>query len=168
MYRTDRRSSTFRVLVCAGLTAVLSAIVLAGTKKDDFKDAVRGDGCKMIPYSDLSSRCYDTYQKQRDWCTGDRELGCKDLNKDDPKDRETAKTRRDNAVECLEHRRYVLKTFADTVDRLKSESSDPDPEIKSLAEQIIKNIEATRQGHEDKIREADNRRETCDARYNGR
>lgn len=67
----------------------LSALVLIGNawaaSKSDFEQAARSDGCSLIPYSDLESSCRDHYAKQRQWCTGDREKGCGDLKKDDPK-----------------------------------------------------------------------------------
>ena len=154
-----------RILIALGLTACLAATMLAASKKETFQEAARSSGCNLIPYDDFRTSCRDNYAMQREWCTGDRERGCGDLKKDNPSDREQAKTRRDNAAQCLDHRRYVRKVYADAVDRLRSED---DPEIKSLAQDIIGRIEADRSGHEDAIRDTERRRDNCDAVYNGR
>src|SRR5713226_3415196 len=100
------------LLVVLGLIFCLR-IALADTKKEKFEAAARSSGCDLIPYDDLNSSCRDHYSKQREWCTGDRERGCGDLNKDDPKDREIAKERRNNAIECLDRRKYVRKIYDD-------------------------------------------------------
>src|SRR5579859_864918 len=109
----------WRFLMAILAIAFCLRIALADTKKEKFEAAARNSGCGLIPYDDLNSSCREHYGKQRDWCTGDRERGCGDLNKDDAKDRQIAKERRDNAIECLERRKYVRKIYDDAVDRLK-------------------------------------------------
>lgn len=156
------------VLLAIGLISCLSAIAFAWSKKEDFQEAARSSGCGLIPYSSENSSCRDNYAKQREWCTGDRELGCSDLKKDNPSDRELAKTRRDNAKECLEHRRYVRKIFDDAASRLRDEDDPSDAEIKALAQKIIDKIQEGRSGHEDAMRDTERRRDKCDDVYNGR
>lgn len=143
---------------------VLSGIAWAASKSD-FEQAARSSGCNLIPYASEQGSCREHYAKQREWCSGDRERGCGDLKKEDPKDRETAKERRENAKECVEKRKYVRSIYANVVDRLKGES---EPEIKPLAQQIISKIEDGRGAHEDAIRDAERRRDKCDDVYNGR
>ena|ERR1700685_1579162 len=97
------------------ILASLCAVALGDTK-DDFKKASQANqGCDLIPYSTIQSSCRDNYSKQRDWCTGDKEQGCRGMNKSDPKDRETAKERRDNAIRCIEYRTYQVKIFQDAL-----------------------------------------------------
>jgi hypothetical protein len=139
-------------------------IALADTKKEKFEAAARGSGCDLIPYDDLNSSCREHYGKQREWCTGDKERGCGDLNKDDPKDRETAKERRDNARECFERRKYVRKIYDDAVGRLKDES---DSDIKPLAQDLINKINGGIDGHKQALEDTEKRRDKCDKVYNG-
>jgi hypothetical protein len=141
----------------------------AADKKDDFKKAasVSGPSCDLIPYDSTNSSCRSAYAKQREWCTGDRERGCADLKKDEPKDREIAKERRDNAAQCFENRKYVRSKFEDAVSQLKSES-DPDPEIQALAKTLIEKINRTIDEHRGALEDTDKRREKCDRVYSGR
>jgi hypothetical protein len=151
------------LLVVLGLMFCLR-IAVADSKKEKFQEAARSSGCALIPYDDLNSSCREHYGKQREWCTGDKERGCGDLNKGEPKDREIAKERRDNAIECLDRRKYVRKIYDDAVDRLKGES---DPDIKPLAEDIINKINDGVSGHKQALEDTDKRREKCDRVYNG-
>jgi hypothetical protein len=160
----EKMQRGWRVLLFAlGLMFCLR-MALAQTKKEKFEEAARSSGCALIPYDDLNSSCRDHYSKQRDWCTGDRERGCGDLSKDDPKDRALAKDRRDNAIECLERRKYVRKIYEDAVDRLKGEG---DADIKPVAQEIINKIDAGADGHKQALEDTDKRREKCDKVYNG-
>ncbi len=151
------------LLVVLGFTFCLR-IALADTKKEKFEAAARGSGCNLIPYDDLNSSCREHYGKQREWCTGDKERGCGDLNKDDPKDREIAKERRDNAKECLERRKYVRTIYDSAVGRLKDES---DPDIKPLAQDLINKINDGISGHKKALEDTEIRRDKCDKVYNG-
>jgi hypothetical protein len=164
MNTLTNNARNYVVLVVVGVVIVLCGNALADTKKEKFERAARSNGCDLIPYDDFNSSCREHYGKQREWCTGDRERGCGDLNKDVPKDRETAKERRDNAKECLERRQYVRKIYSDARDRLRDES---DAEIKPLADEIIRKIEEGRSGHEDVMRDTENRAKKCDDVYNG-
>ena len=149
---------------------VLCSVFAAADKKDDFKKAasVNSPSCDLIPYDSLNTSCRDAYRNQRDWCTGDRERGCADLKKDDPKDRDTAKERRDNAAQCIENRKYVRSKFDDAVSHLKSESSDPDAEIQTLSKTLIEKIEQSIEDHKKALEETEKRRDRCDRVYNGR
>ncbi|MGH9747610.1 MAG: hypothetical protein ACRD59_16060 [Candidatus Acidiferrales bacterium] len=165
------RNAKYEVVIAICLAACLSTIALAGSKVEEFRAAAaENEGCRLIPYQDLQSSCRENYGEQRNWCTGERERGCGDLKKDDLKDREIAKERRDNASQCLVHRKYVRKIYADAVDRLRSDqdSSDNDAEVRSLAKVIKGKIEATFENHDSTIRDTERRRDTCDNVYNGR
>jgi hypothetical protein len=148
---------------------LLIAVSAFADKKDDFKKAasVNGPSCDLIPYSSLNSSCRDAYSQQRDWCTGDRERGCSDLKQNDPKDRETAKERRDNANQCIDKRKYVMSKFEDASSQLASES-DSDPEIRELAKTIREKIDRSIEDHKNALREVENRRAKCDRVYSGR
>src|SRR6266849_11142688 len=108
MNTLERRTKMRQILIAVGIL-VLCSVFAAADKKDDFKKAasVNSPSCDLIPYDSINTSCRDAYRNQRDWCTGDRERGCADLRKDDPKDRDTAKERRDNAAQCIENRKYV-------------------------------------------------------------
>jgi len=157
-----------QILIPLGIL-VLCSHFAAGDKKDSFKKAasVNGPSCDLIPYDSTNTSCREAYSKQRDWCTGERERGCADLKKDDPKDRDIAKERRDNAAQCFENRKYVRSKFEDALSQLKSES-DPDPEIQALAKTLIEKINQSIEGHRGPLEETDKRRDKCDRVYNGR
>lgn len=150
-------------LACVG-ACVASLAGLALAQKSDFDRAVGGSGCKLIPdtsynnYSSLRSQCHSNYDKQSDWCTGEREKGCGDLKKEEPADREEAKKRKEIAEECLKHRRAVRKVFDEVVSKLDGER---EAEIKPLAEKISERIKATFDGHDRAISDTERRRDKC-------
>jgi hypothetical protein len=148
---------------------VAMVVPFMGATKDEFKKAAGANsGCYLIPYSAIYDRCRDNYPKQTEWCTGAKEAGCRGMNKSDPKDRELAKERRDNAAKCIEYRNYQTGIFEDSVNELKKESSNPDQEIKAMAEIILNKTVASIEQHKDATKQVENRRDTCDEIYNNR
>jgi hypothetical protein len=134
---------------------VTTGVSVPQTKKDFEKAAQETIGCGLIPYTQLYDSCRGAYSRQRDWCTGEREKGCADLPKDQ---KDEARKRRDNADECLKMRKEVRKTYSDTIDQLKGEKQD---DIRPLAEEIIKRINATFPNHDVEIEKTERRRNTC-------
>lgn len=136
---------------------------------DDFKKASRESGCKLIPYDDLSTNCYEDYQKQKEWCTGEKNLGCKDLDKNKEEDRSIAKERKDNASQCISWRLQVKKSYDLALDKLNyDQSHNENPEIRSLAVDIIQGIAKEEENHRNKEGEVENRRKTCEDVENNR
>ncbi len=157
-----------RVTLAFVIALVLSVSAFAD-KKDDFKKAasVNGPSCDLIPYSSLNSSCRDAYSQQRDWCTGDRERGCADLKQSDPKDRDIAKERMENARQCIDKRKYTMSKFEDASSQLDSER-DSDQEILDLAKTIKEKIDRSIEDHKQALQQVENRREKCDRVYSGR
>lgn len=57
--------------------ALLALLMLGGTtaaadKLDDFKEAVKQQGCYSIPYSDLRNTCTSQQNDVHPWCDGPR------------------------------------------------------------------------------------------------
>jgi len=145
------------------------ALPALADKKDEFKKAaaVNGPSCELIPYGDLYGNCRDAYREQTPWCTGEKELGCPGLKQADPRDREIAKERRDNAAECIKKRHYTIDKFIAALSRLESDN-DNDPEIRGYIDTIKEKIKASIQKHGDAIGEVENRQRKCDNVYNQR
>lgn len=143
-------------LAAVGIVISLGMAWQDATKKD-FENAARETkGCRLIPYGQTQNSCRAAYGRQNDWCTGDKELGCKDLP---PDQKDEARKRRDNAVECLKYRKEVRQVYSETVDRLKGEKED---DIRPLAEEIIRRIEANFPDHDGEIDKTEKRRARCD------
>jgi hypothetical protein len=155
------------ILISVVLALCISTFALVFGKKEDFQEAVRSSGCGLIPYSLKRESCRENYTKQREWCTGDRERGCNDLKKEDPKDRQEAKERRDNAEQCGDYRKAVRQLFQDASDRLRDEDDPNDPDIKRLAQDIANKIDEGKAGHEAAMHDTENRRQKCDDVYHG-
>jgi hypothetical protein len=158
-----------RLIFAVGVFAtVLSVSTFASDTKEEFRDAARGTGCKLIPWEDLRAACYTLYGEQNEWCTRDKKLSCNDLDKDKPDDREIAKERRENASQCIAKRAEVKKAYDEALEHLEKESENPDPDVKQLASEIIEKIKAEQQGHATATEQTENRRRKCDDVYNGR
>lgn len=143
-------------LCLAGIGFVIATGVTSQETKKDFEKAAQETiGCRLIPYGQLYDSCRAAYDRQGNWCTGDKERGCADLPKDQ---KDEARNRRDNAAECLKYRKEVRQVYSDTIDRLKGEKQD---DIRPLAEEIIKRIEATFPNHDGEIEKTERRRKTC-------
>jgi hypothetical protein len=155
-----------RIALTLGI-CFLTAISAFADKKDDFKKAasVNGPSCDLIPYDTLNYNCRQDYGKQRDWCTGDKELGCKGLNQENESDRNTAKERRDNAAECYKRRIDVRQRYKDALDKLNSEN---DPDIQDYVKTLKDKINDSIQKHQDALDDTEKRRDTCDRVYNKR
>jgi hypothetical protein len=134
---------------------VITGMALPQSKKDFEKAAQETIGCGLIPYERLHDSCRGAYSRQREWCTGEREKGCADLPKDQ---KDEARKRRDNADECLKYRKEVRQVYSEAIDRLKGEKQD---DIRPLAEEIIKRIEATFPNHDSEIEKTERRGRTC-------
>jgi hypothetical protein len=157
-----------KLLVTLAAMVLLSVSAFAD-KKDAFKKAasVNGPSCDLIPYDDLNDGCREAYKEQTVWCTGEKELGCPGLKKDDPKDREIAKERRDNATQCIKDRNYTADKFASAVSRLESEN-ETDPEMRGYIDTLKGKIRTSIQNHANTIEQVENRQRKCDNIYNGR
>ncbi len=62
--------SKLKMIIAA--TFMLGVSVALADKLSDFKDAVREDGCKSIPYSDLKSNCQSESSHVHEYCDGSR------------------------------------------------------------------------------------------------
>jgi hypothetical protein len=147
----------------------MCALPALADDKDDFKKAasVNGPSCDLIPYSTLRTNCRTASGEQNRWCTGDKELGCDKLNPADPKDRDTAKDRRDNAAECINKRNDTMGKFKDALSQLTNENTS-DPETRGYIDTLKTKIQKSIDDHTGTIGQVENRRRKCDDVYNGR
>jgi hypothetical protein len=150
MIRTKKRSWWIALI---GLV-VLTGLALAQSKSD-FERAARESGCGLIPYESLTSKCRYAYRLKGEWCTGDRKSGCASLSKDQ---KDEARKRRDNAVECLKYQEEVRDTYKEALEKLDRETQD---DVKPFVDEIIKKIKEEQPGHFNDIEQTKNRRDNC-------
>ena len=159
--------------LCAGisLAGVLCVPVRAGDRLDEFKEAARGSGCNLIPYSSLRSDCFEENKPKKEYCRPPKNAGCSSLNKENEEDRNVAKERKDNAIACITARGRVREVYVKAVDMLTYDAGHDDiPEVKSLANDIISKINDAEEirGHEIALQQDKNRRDKCEAVENNR
>lgn len=139
--------------------ATIGCVVLTGLAftqtKSDFERAARESGCGLIPYDALQSKCRYAHRLKGEWCSGDRKLGCASLSKDQ---KDEARKRRDNAVECLKYQEEVRDTFREALDKLGRETQ---ADLKPFVDEIIKKIKDEQPGHVTDIEQTKGRRDKC-------
>jgi hypothetical protein len=150
-------TNTHRRIVRQTLMALLIAASPAlADKLDDFRDAVTGDGCDSLPYSDLRNTCRSQQSEVHPWCDGARgPINC------------TAGVRTDDIKRQLDteqQRQNGLKDKRRDVDDKRSRASDDAEKAKwkTELESVEKEIEASKKKIEDLKADLDKRKDFVD------
>lgn len=136
----------------AFVIAVSCAAAAHADMLGDFKKAEKSGGCGKIPYASLRNDCANAQQRVTKWCKA-QPLAC---TPSQPK--RDLLVNLDRGKKCVENRKAVAQAFSRTKVKLRTETKP----TKSIAEALIRGIEAGEDDHAVAIRNYEAAVRTCE------
>jgi predicted RNase H-like nuclease (RuvC/YqgF family) len=119
--------------VCVGIAITLVGAGLLAAPVDDFKEAVKKEGCEAIPYSSLRDKCKTTQDNVQSYCKSSSKIfDCSDLNP-------TGLRRNiDNVKAKIADLKYERDKLKDEMSRTEDEAKkkDLDEQVRAKEKQI--------------------------------